>query len=52
MFTSFKSPDERKPMNWKKHFREIILDRGYDYFLDGCVCDLKIGADRYTATVW
>lgn len=38
-------------MNWKRHFREIILDRGYDYFLDGCVDDLETNNDGYSATV-
>ena len=38
-------------MEWQRFFREHILERGYDYFCDGAVLDLKKAGDTLTATV-
>ena len=38
-------------MEWQRFFREHILERGYDYFCDGAVRDLKKAGDTLTATV-
>ena len=38
-------------MDWQSYFRGQILDRGYDYYCDGAVDDLKRKKDTLTATV-
>ncbi|MCL1816480.1 MAG: SWIM zinc finger family protein, partial [Clostridiales bacterium] len=38
-------------MEWQQFFRKHILDRGYDYFCDSAVSDLKKVSDVLTATV-
>ena len=37
--------------NWRAQFAPWILERGYDYFLDGHVAKIEKVDDRYTATV-
>lgn len=39
-------------MNWQQLFDERIIDRGYEYFCDGTVEDLKVRNNTITATVW
>jgi hypothetical protein len=38
-------------VEWRRFFGKHILDRGYDYFCDGAVSDLKKASDVLTATV-
>ena len=38
-------------MEWETYFQKRILDRGYDYYLDGCVEDLRITPNRIKAVV-
>jgi hypothetical protein len=38
-------------LDWQHFFKEHILDRGYEYFCDGAVSDLKKARDKLTATV-
>lgn len=38
-------------MRWKHFFRNIILERGYDYFCSGAVENLSVEEDKITATV-
>ena len=38
-------------MNWKKLFENLILDRGYDYYMNGAVEDISFEDDVITATV-
>ena len=33
-------------MEWESYFYKRILERGYDYYLDGCVEDLRITSNR------
>jgi len=42
---------EAHELEWQQFFREHILDRGYDYFCDGAVNDLKKDGNVLTATV-
>ena len=42
---------EAHDLEWQRFFREHILDRGYDFFRDGAVNDLKKVGDVLTATV-
>ena len=37
--------------NWRAQFAPWILERGYNYFLDGHVTKIEKGDDGYTATV-
>lgn len=39
-------------MEWETYFQKRILDRGYDYYLDGCVEDLRITPNRIKAVVY
>lgn len=39
-------------MEWESYFYKRILDRGYDYYLDGCVEDLCITSNRIKAVVY
>ena len=39
-------------MEWETYFQKRILDRGYDYYLDGCVEDLCITPNRIKAVVY
>lgn len=39
-------------MEWETYFQKRILDRGYDYYLDGCVEDLRITPNRINAVVY
>lgn len=39
-------------MHWKHLFKKHILERGYDYFLEGEVEGVKRKNDGITATVW
>lgn len=39
-------------MEWESYFYKRILDRGYDYYLDGCVEDLRITSNRIKAVVY
>lgn len=39
-------------MEWESYFYKRILDRGYDYYLDGCVEDLRITSNRIKAIVY
>jgi len=38
-------------MDWQRLFPAKILDRGYDYYLDDLVDDLRLNKDTLTATV-
>ncbi len=38
-------------MNWQNLFELHILERGYDYYLEGSVDKLKIESDEITARV-
>lgn len=38
-------------MNWKKLFQKHILERGYDYFLEGAVTQLKTCKNEISAVV-
>ena len=38
-------------MNWQQFFDERIINRGYDYYCDGAVEDLKVRNNTITATV-
>jgi hypothetical protein len=42
---------EAHKLGWQQFFGEHILDRGYDYFCDGAVGDLKKVGDLLTAAV-
>ena len=41
-----------KDPGWQRFFSSIILERGYNYFLEGAVDDLHFHADSVTATVY
>lgn len=38
-------------MEWETYFQKRILDRGYDYYFDDCVEDLRINSNRIKAVV-
>ena len=38
-------------MEWETYFQKRILDRGYDYYFDDCVEDLRINSNRVKAVV-
>ena len=37
--------------NWKKYFRELILQRGFDYYQNGAITFLESTEDGYRAIV-
>ena len=39
-------------MDWETYFQKRILNRGYDYYLDGCVEDLRITSNGIKAIVY
>lgn len=38
-------------MEWETYFQKRILDRGYDYYFDDRVEDLRINSNRIKAVV-
>lgn len=38
-------------MEWEHLFREIILERGYEYYLEGAVVNEHISKNSISATV-